>query len=69
MSAMCGKELRKHNVAVMSLWPGLVRTEHMETFAAKAKEGNNRVGGKGLSKGLVFSGELVWGKMGKLLTK
>ena len=49
MSAMCGKELRKHNVAVMSLWPGLVRTEHMETFAAKAKEGNNRVGGKGLS--------------------
>ena len=29
MSEMCGKELKKHNVTCMSLWPGLVQTEHM----------------------------------------
>jgi len=29
MSEMCGKELKKHNVACVSLWPGLVQTEHI----------------------------------------
>lgn len=27
MAADCAFELRKHNVAVVSLWPGLARTE------------------------------------------
>ena len=27
MSEMCGKELKKHNVTCVSLWPGLVQTE------------------------------------------
>ena len=27
MSEMCGKELKKHNVTCLSLWPGLVQTE------------------------------------------
>lgn len=67
MSAMCGKELRKHNVAVMSLWPGLVRTEHMEGFAARAKEGNNKVAGIkiDISKGesVEYSGRAIVGLM------
>ena len=29
MSAMCGKELKVHNVAVMSLWPGPAKTEYL----------------------------------------
>ena len=29
MSEMCGKELKKHNVTCLSLWPGLVQTEHI----------------------------------------
>ena len=27
MSEMCGRELKKHNVTCLSLWPGLVQTE------------------------------------------
>ncbi|XP_062578618.1 dehydrogenase/reductase SDR family member 1-like [Saccostrea cucullata] len=30
MAADCGVELRKHNVAVVSLWPGPVMTEHVD---------------------------------------
>lgn len=29
MAADCGLELKKHNVAFVSLWPGPVKTEHM----------------------------------------
>lgn len=29
MAADCGLELKKHNVAFVSLWPGAVKTEHM----------------------------------------
>ncbi len=40
MSEMCGKELGKHGVTVLSLWPGLVQTEHimeMKDTLEKAK--------------------------------
>ncbi|XP_064611312.1 dehydrogenase/reductase SDR family member 1-like [Liolophura sinensis] len=30
MAADCAVELRKHNVACVSLWPGAVRTEHIQ---------------------------------------
>jgi hypothetical protein len=33
MAADCALELKKHSVAFVSLWPGLVRTEHMENFS------------------------------------
>ena len=26
---MCGKELGRHGVTMVSLWPGLVQTEHI----------------------------------------
>jgi len=42
MSEMCGKELGKHGVTVLSLWPGLVQTEHimeMKDSIEKAKVG------------------------------
>lgn len=32
MAADCGFELRKHNVAVVSLWPGPVKTENIKTM-------------------------------------
>jgi len=35
MSEMCGKELKKHSVTCLSLWPGLVQTENI--IAAKDK--------------------------------
>ena len=30
MAADCGHELRKHNVAMVSLWPGPVKTEMIQ---------------------------------------
>lgn len=30
MAADCAVELKKMNVSFVSLWPGLVKTEHME---------------------------------------
>ena len=30
MAADCAEELRKHNVAMISLWPGPVKTEYVE---------------------------------------
>ena len=36
MAADCAKELKKHNVACVSLWPGLtVHTEFVKEYAAK----------------------------------
>ena len=36
MAADCAKELKKHNVACISLWPGLtVHTEFVKEYAAK----------------------------------
>ncbi|XP_033753664.1 dehydrogenase/reductase SDR family member 1-like [Pecten maximus] len=32
MAADCAKELKKHNVAMISLWPGPVRTERINLF-------------------------------------
>jgi len=66
MSAMTGKELKKHNVAVMSLWPGLVRTEHMENFAARASKESKIAGVKmDISKGesVEYSGRAIVGLM------
>jgi NAD(P)-dependent dehydrogenase (short-subunit alcohol dehydrogenase family) len=32
MSADCGVELAEHNVTVLSLWPGAVKTEHFHAL-------------------------------------
>jgi short-subunit dehydrogenase len=36
MAADCGHELKKHNVAVVSLWPGPVKTEFIQENVIKA---------------------------------
>lgn len=41
MAADCGFELRKHNVAFVSLWPGPVRTEHIMNMM-DSKEGEEK---------------------------
>ena len=40
MAADCGLELKKHNVAFVSLWPGAVKTEHMLNAAENLAENN-----------------------------
>ena len=40
MAADCGLELKKHNVAFVSLWPGPVKTEHMLNAAENLAEKN-----------------------------
>lgn len=43
MAADCAIELRKHNVAVVSLWPNLVRTELVtEMFEKTAPSASGR---------------------------
>ncbi|KAL8584560.1 hypothetical protein ACOMHN_016879 [Nucella lapillus] len=37
MAADCGRELKKHQVAFVSLWPGLVSTEHMANFVQQTE--------------------------------
>lgn len=38
MAADCAMELKKHNVAFVSLWPGIVKTEHMLSNSDKLDE-------------------------------
>ena len=40
MAADCGLELKKHNVAFVSLWPGPVKTEHMLNASENLAEKN-----------------------------
>ena len=54
MSEMCGKELGKHGVTMLSLWPGLVQTEHI----LEMKEG--------IEKAKVVSSPLVFGLLNYL---
>lgn len=65
MSAMCGKELAKHNVAVVSLMPGLAKTEHMENFAANSAQRSERHKNLDLSQGetVEYSGRAIVGMM------
>jgi len=42
MAVDCAKELKSHNVAFVSVWPGPVRTEHIEALAAAAPKDDNR---------------------------
>jgi NAD(P)-dependent dehydrogenase (short-subunit alcohol dehydrogenase family) len=37
MSVDCGVELAKHNVTVLSLWPGAVKTEHFHALRKENK--------------------------------
>ena len=37
MAADCAIELRKHNVAMISLWPGPVKTEYVAAKAEKSE--------------------------------
>ena len=43
MAADCGLELRKHNVACVSLWPGSVKTENIVYMLKKTEEEGNKV--------------------------
>merc|ERR1712150_426 len=65
ISEMCGKELKKHNVTCVSLWPGLVQTEAI--VAAKDKIEKATVGGVKLdvSKGetVEYAGRAIVGLM------
>ncbi|KAK3587661.1 hypothetical protein CHS0354_042445 [Potamilus streckersoni] len=45
MAADCGLELRKHNVAFVSLWPGAVRTENTTHIFAIADLSNLKISG------------------------
>lgn len=42
MAVDCAKELRKHNVAFVSLWPGVVQTEMINHFLKSKTYENNR---------------------------
>jgi hypothetical protein len=54
-------ELREHNVAVMSLWPGLVRSERLVARAVTTPDGRKEVDGLdlALSESPEFSGLAV----------
>jgi len=38
MAVDCAHELRKHKVAMLSLWPGSVKTEFITEYLAEASE-------------------------------
>ena len=41
MAADCAVELRKHNVAHVSIWPGPVMTEHVDQVLKTSNNVNN----------------------------
>ena len=57
MAAECAIDLKKHNIAFVSLWPGAVRTEHINNFIDEisASEAKGEVG---LGGGLVLVNNL-----------
>ena len=44
MAADCGTELKKHNVAMISLWPGPVKTENITELILGNKQIANDIG-------------------------
>ena len=57
MAVECAADLKKHNIAFVSLWPGPVRTEHINNFIDEisASEAKGEVG---LGGGLVLVSNL-----------
>jgi dehydrogenase/reductase SDR family protein 1 len=43
MAIDCGKELKQHNVCMLSLYPGAVKTEIMNEYRNKLDENENKV--------------------------
>ena len=42
MATDCALELKKHNVAFVSLWPGAVRTEHFTSLLQQQRFGTGK---------------------------
>ena len=38
MASECAIDLRKHNIAFISLWPGAVKTEHLVALASQPRD-------------------------------
>lgn len=53
-----GEELRPHNVAVVALWPGLLRTERVEIGQAKAAAAAQRAADAGAPSTLSMSAQI-----------
>ena len=46
MAADCGIELKKHNVAMISLYPGAVKTELIQAFTKNFSNENTNIENK-----------------------